>query len=83
MMKCVQKMGNALLLPVCIWKSATPRDRRKKIKSSGARGVIRPNAGSVQAVIGQNAQFVAAAFKNFTDNGGASCGFFAEKTTRT
>ncbi len=35
----------------------------EKIKSSGARGVIRPNAGSVQAVIGQNAQFVADAFK--------------------
>lgn len=63
MMKCVQKMGNALLLPVCIWKSATSRDRRKKIKSSGARGVILPNAGSVQAVIGQNVQFVADAFK--------------------
>ena len=83
MMKCVQKMGNALLLPVCIWKSATPRDRRKKIKSSGARGVIRPNAGSVQAVIGQNVSSWRTRSKNFTGNGGASCGFFAEKTTRT
>ena len=63
MMKCVQKMGNALLLPVCIWKSATPRDRRKKIKSSGARGVIHPKADNVQVVIGQNVRFVADAFK--------------------
>lgn len=55
----------------------------KKIKSSGARGVIRPNADNVQAVIGQNVQFMADAFKNFASNGGASCGFFAEKTTRT
>ncbi len=43
-------------------RDSAPIDR-KKIKSSGARGVIRPNAGSVQAVIGQNAQFVADAFK--------------------
>ena len=35
----------------------------EKIKFSGARGVIRPNAGSVQAVIGQNVRFVADAFK--------------------
>lgn len=39
----------------------------KKIKSSGARGVIRPNAGSVQVVIGQNVQFVADAFKKLCE----------------
>ena len=61
----------------------SPLIDEKKIKSSGTRGVIRPNAGSVQVVIGQNVQFMADAFKNFASNGGASCGFFAEKTTRT
>ena len=39
----------------------------KKIKTSGARGVIRPNAGSVQVVIGQNVQFVADEFKKLCE----------------
>ncbi|MBP5200026.1 MAG: PTS transporter subunit EIIC [Schwartzia sp.] len=39
----------------------------KKIKSSGARGVIRPAAGNVQVVIGQNVQFVADEFKKLCE----------------
>ncbi len=39
----------------------------KKIKSSGAPGVIRPNAGNVHVVIGQNVQFVADEFKKLCE----------------
>ena len=67
MMKCVQKMGNALLLPVCIWKSATPRDRREEDQILGSAGRHPPHAGSVQAVIGQNVRFVADAFKKLCE----------------
>ena len=47
-------------------RDSAPIDR-KKIKSSGARSVIRPNAGSVQVVIGQNVQFVADELKKLCE----------------
>lgn len=45
MMKCVQKMGNALLLPVCIWKSATPRRSTEKDQILGSAGRHPPQRG--------------------------------------